>query len=239
VVASFDITSQWFTAAKGRITMPSAGDKIIGGHCVCVAGYDYSEGMFFFPNSWGAQWGDDGHGSMSFEYFDKHMTEAWVMDGLRQMPPHKEIDQVQYLNWGIPTTLGVTLHGVEVYHYRTDARIGWAFCVQHHDVLEIEELFVRPDYRGKGYGRILAKMILELKDEFKLPIRLWIPHPDATPSKLPFLTRFLPRLGVSISPSPFRWASLVANSGQGTGMTSTPSISPSTPANLFPAVENA
>ena len=41
-----------------------------GGHSVLLTGYDLDKKLFFFKNSWGKNWGEDGHGSMTFETLD-------------------------------------------------------------------------------------------------------------------------------------------------------------------------
>ena len=43
----------------GLIPVPQAGEKRIGGHCMCAVGYD-AYGIEF-KNSWGATWGDKGY----------------------------------------------------------------------------------------------------------------------------------------------------------------------------------
>ena len=130
------------------------------------------------------------------------------------------------------------MHGMEVYHQPSDARMGWAFCIQKPDVIEVEEFFVRPEHRGKGYGKTLAEMILELRDQFNLPVRLWVPHPDATPANLPLLKRFLPRLGVALSPSPFRWAAWVGDSGPGVPASTYMQPPPARPQQWYPQKGN-
>jgi C1A family cysteine protease len=48
-------------------------------HCAAIVGY-YSEGdkMFFIlRNSWGEDWGDNGHAYLSKEYLEAAVQEAW------------------------------------------------------------------------------------------------------------------------------------------------------------------
>jgi hypothetical protein len=38
--------------------MPQPGEGTLGGHAVCMVGYDKSERVFIMRNSWGVKWGD-------------------------------------------------------------------------------------------------------------------------------------------------------------------------------------
>lgn len=57
-------------ARTGKVSMPKAGEQMIGGHCVVIVGYDASG--VTCCNSWGTDWGDAG-------YF--HMPWAYVTSG--------------------------------------------------------------------------------------------------------------------------------------------------------------
>ncbi|MET3211660.1 UNVERIFIED_CONTAM: C1A family cysteine protease [Paenibacillus sp. PvR008] len=50
----------------GEIPMPSG--EILGGHALCVVGYDDSTQMFKFKNSWTEGWGDKGFGYFPYQY---------------------------------------------------------------------------------------------------------------------------------------------------------------------------
>jgi len=59
-------------ATTGNIPMPSASDLAtgaLGGHAVLVYGYDATQNTVFFRNSWGTGWGQQGNGTLPFEYF--------------------------------------------------------------------------------------------------------------------------------------------------------------------------
>lgn len=55
-------------AKDGVITMPSASAEPIGGHAVCLVGYNDVSSQFIFRNSWGAAWGDAGYGYIPYDY---------------------------------------------------------------------------------------------------------------------------------------------------------------------------
>lgn len=70
-IALFDT---WFqAAADGRISLPDSSMSPLGGHAVAVVGYrgpsDAVE--FIVRNSWGADWGDGGHGYLPAAYVER------------------------------------------------------------------------------------------------------------------------------------------------------------------------
>ena len=65
-----------FGAPRGRLPMPGKGDTYVGLHSVGLWGVD-SDGNIGFINSWGKEWGLNGLGSMSTEYLDKYLYDAW------------------------------------------------------------------------------------------------------------------------------------------------------------------
>lgn len=51
-------------AGSDGFIRPYNGEKLIGGHCMCIVGYDldtYGMPMAIVCNSWGSSWGDKGH----------------------------------------------------------------------------------------------------------------------------------------------------------------------------------
>lgn len=55
-------------ARTGHESMPSAGDKPIGGHAVMAVGYDDSKEWFTVRNSWGDSWGMKGYFTLPYAY---------------------------------------------------------------------------------------------------------------------------------------------------------------------------
>jgi C1A family cysteine protease len=47
----------------------------IGGHVVCVVGYDDHPGSWICKNSWGPQWGGAGKGFFNMSYGDCHIDD--------------------------------------------------------------------------------------------------------------------------------------------------------------------
>ena len=71
-------------ATTGKIPYPGAGEKILGGHAIVVAGYDdkmeiknAKPGAFLIRNSWGTAWGDKGYGWLPYDYVLKGLAVDW------------------------------------------------------------------------------------------------------------------------------------------------------------------
>jgi C1A family cysteine protease len=77
-------------AASGKIPYPTAGEKIVGGHAIVVAGYDdkmrikntnpgaaETTGALLIRNSWGTKWGSGGYGWLPYEYMLKGLAIDW------------------------------------------------------------------------------------------------------------------------------------------------------------------
>lgn len=76
----------------GKIPLPSAGEKVLGGHAIVAAGYDDSlviqnqpsgpktTGALLIRNSWGTTWGQLGYGYLPYDYVLKGIaTDWWVL----------------------------------------------------------------------------------------------------------------------------------------------------------------
>jgi hypothetical protein len=57
-----------------------AGDRV-GGHCVCVVGYDDDESAWIIKNSWGSNWGNGGFGRIAYGEAGIN-AEMWAVEGV-------------------------------------------------------------------------------------------------------------------------------------------------------------
>lgn len=55
---------------SGIIRVPRRSERMMGGHAVMAVGYDDSRNVLLFRNSWGAEWGNGGYGTMPYEYLE-------------------------------------------------------------------------------------------------------------------------------------------------------------------------
>ena len=90
--------------------------------------------------------------------------------------------------------------------------IGWTFAVRRWGgpFLDVEELFVRPAFRGLGKGKILGQELRNLSEREGCPLRLWIPHVDANSTNLTKVEKIAKPLSLRIEVSGVQWASLKA-----------------------------
>ncbi len=78
-IAGLMVHDGFMDAPGGIIPMPESGATYLGGHAVCVVGFDRRNRMFKFVNSWGAQWGDRGFGHVGYATLQALLMDAWGM----------------------------------------------------------------------------------------------------------------------------------------------------------------
>jgi GNAT superfamily N-acetyltransferase len=210
VKASIEITDAWFSVEGGKIPESSVHDAPIGSHSVLLIGYDDHLGQLKFQNSWGTTWGDRGFGYISYGLFQTTWTEGWMEDVLRTPPPTERKSAASLVSWALKEHTGGVFHCREFLGRETD-RIGWSFAVERSENLEIEELFVMPKHRRKGYGSELTKQMQDLAHERALKLKVWIPHVDSSAQNLAIVERLVAKIGLRTEPSGVRWASHVAS----------------------------
>ena len=208
IKAAFEITRQFFKARQGII---ADGDRspVVGTHSVPMLAVNEPQKTIAFWNGfWGLDWGYNGDGQMSYAFFDKHMVEAWYIDERRpEFPAGEGIvtwrREHNDASWG-------TVHSLEIYDSVMDERIGWSFAVVRDGVLEVDELYVRPQFRRRGFGAQLVGMLQCLAAEKQASIKLWIPFPDAELANREALASIVKRLNLGIHRSGVRWAAYAA-----------------------------
>ena len=68
-------------AATGMVPMPKPKEQCLGGHAVCVVGYDDSKQSFVVRNSWGTNWGIKGYFYIPYTYLTNMnlASDAWTI----------------------------------------------------------------------------------------------------------------------------------------------------------------
>lgn len=211
IVAAFEIDESWGSAKNGRIDDPRKYPPSKS-HAIRIIGYDDAESVFHFANSWGVRWGDDGYGCLPYSYLDQRLLEAWYHDLGRPTSKSsllKDTGKIMYVT-GVFNALGRVLHVVELVDLTVNEIMGWALVVEIDRILHIDELFVRPAYRGNGLGQRLAAEIGAISARQGKQVRGWLSHADWKGAATPAQAALMAYLGLAFKPSPERWASRVA-----------------------------
>jgi len=211
ILVSVDITKSWFNAINGEIPLPKTEDEIIAGHGFLMIGYDDRTKKFRFVNSWGVDWGDKGYGYLPYEYFDLFLTEAWVdvRPKLHDIAPYTRSYEATggiAMEWSLLSILHDFIYGVEIRDSELDERKAWGFALEYDSCLNVEELFVKPEYRGMGYSKQLISSFEQLSRDLSLPLRFWISHPDNNTKNIVALRHIAGKYGYHLSHSGVRWA---------------------------------
>jgi GNAT superfamily N-acetyltransferase len=211
ILVSVEITKSWFNAINGEIPLPKTKDEIIAGHGFSMVGYDDHKKRFTFANSWGVDWGDRGLGYLPYEYFDLFLTEAWVdvRPKLFDIAPYARSYKATggiTMEWSLPSVLHDIIYGVEIRDLELDERKAWGFALEYDSYLNVEELFVKPEYRGRGYSNQLISSFEQLSRDLSLPLRFWISHPDNNAKNMVALRYMVGKYGYHLCYSGVRWA---------------------------------
>lgn len=207
-VIALEIDSAWYQAPHGIIGETC---EATSSHSVMLVGYDRDAQQFTFRNSWGAEWGDEGYGYVPYAYIRRYLVDGWFALNIPRPSTRLKTKGIVMQNWGVRSPLGNLLHGVEILDYDADELIGWAFATETRKSFEIEELFVRPDWRRREYGISLASHLRELHKGTKKKLKALIPHPDSEPENSLALDAVVKRLGLPQKDSRKRWIAGLAS----------------------------
>lgn len=212
VQASFGIDDSWFQAPNGVISPPN-NQPITASHAICLVGYDNHKQQFNFINPWG-NWGDNGRGTVPYSYISTRFVEGYVIPSFEILPDisPRSIDSshMKIRTWKTDTHIGGgKMYGAEIVDPIEDEMIAWGFAIERKTSLDIEELFVRPNWRRKGYGSLLTTGFVQMGADLGKKLQAWVPHSDCGTRNEVALNKILRLLGLSREPSPVRWASAV------------------------------
>lgn len=62
------------------VPFPSRKEKSLGGHAMCMVGYDLEKRLFLAKNSFGTGWGIGGYCWIPFDYLKQEGYDAWIFD---------------------------------------------------------------------------------------------------------------------------------------------------------------
>lgn len=85
VIFGFAVYSYFESAEMSKnavLELPKPGESMLGGHAVLIVGYDDATRRFTVRNSWSANWGDNGHFYMAYDYVTNSSLadDFWVLE---------------------------------------------------------------------------------------------------------------------------------------------------------------
>ena len=68
-------------AKTGIVPMPSINEQLLGGHAICIVGYQDAKQQFTCRNSWSSSWGDQGYFYLDYQYLlnSDLSSDFWVI----------------------------------------------------------------------------------------------------------------------------------------------------------------
>lgn len=62
------------------VSFPGRKEKSMGGHAMCMVGYDLNKRLFLAKNSFGSNWGDKGYCWIPFDYIKQEGYDIWTFE---------------------------------------------------------------------------------------------------------------------------------------------------------------
>lgn len=200
------------------IPMPLEGEQPLPDtHAVLLLEASRQHHAFLFRNSWGDKWGLSGFASLSYEYIDKYTFESWAV--FHESEVRLESDRAEHVagrherRWVVRDEWDRRVYGFEIWDANQKERQGWAFVVERNGAVEVEDLYVRPEFRHRGIGTTLAGKVRTMANAKQMPLRLWVPFADCqqeNPSNYEGVVALAKLLGVQFQVCPTAWAAYYA-----------------------------
>lgn len=87
VIIGISIYESFYKESSGLIKMPARKESIIGGHAICLVGFDDQTLLFKFKNCWGTEWGENGYGFIPYDYIEKFSDDGWIIKKVSKKVP--------------------------------------------------------------------------------------------------------------------------------------------------------
>lgn len=66
-------------AKTGIVPMPESWEKVVGGHCQIICGFNDETQHFIVRNSWGSYWAILGYSLMPYNYIEQYGSDFWTI----------------------------------------------------------------------------------------------------------------------------------------------------------------
>lgn len=202
-----------YDAPQGHVPLPAVGEESVGVHCVAIIGYDDNHQSLVFANSWGTEWGDNGIGYLPYSYGEKYTVECWAaVPRLYWKEFSQDLGHTNFTDRK-DNVIKVQLHKIQsiVYGrsplwvmdlYGSDRKImGWSHfrIVDSGNVLEIEDVFIHPQFRNQGLGTHILEVIENIsRSYFISEVRGWISVQDLIAESESIVSRYFVKAGFEI-----------------------------------------
>ncbi|MCI0357070.1 MAG: GNAT family N-acetyltransferase [Planctomycetaceae bacterium] len=230
--AAFRVTEPWRTTPQGLLDFNQSKLRTIAGHNLgvhppfflspCPREWRGRRDFLVSSNTWGRDWGNGGWAAISYDFFDREMYEAWTCWTGYDSPPHLRFPKlygsgIQHVSWSLPGDSHIQFRILDIVDADTDNRLAWGFACVRGGEFCIEEIFVKPQARRRGFGtQILRALCVEAMKNWGLPIRVFVPWADVNnPESIDRVVRFLRKSEFGFDKSPVPSAPFCALFRQG------------------------
>lgn len=82
VVFGIDVFDKFMTLTltNSVVSLPTSDETLVGGHAMCLVGYNLKTRIFLAKNSFGNNWGANGYCQIPFDYFETYSYDKWIFD---------------------------------------------------------------------------------------------------------------------------------------------------------------
>ena len=218
VQVSLPLFEEWISPPLGRIPVLSHSPQESKlSHSIVIKDYDRTRREFRFWNRW-QDWGDKSFGYLPYDYFEKYAFEC----DLPYVQTYFLRDKKEIIGglgtvrtWTARTTGDLRMYGFEFFaeNPADRDRIAWCFLIVRDGTLEIQEFYVRPEFRRRGYGRALAANVGSFIRRQGKPVTLCVPFADSrseSPGTYEGMVAISQRLGLVFYKSDSHFAAYLA-----------------------------
>ena len=225
VGAAFEIGSEWLDSADGLFTEETPHFPVVGSHCVhfdkkiqdsilemTEMTHNFPDRLFMFINTWGLNWGTQGIGALTSEYFDSNLITSIACERLKSgssTPSSSSLKRTPLGTTGYSFAKrkegfdGFNLYCLDVYNEKTDDLIAWSIVKKDFNTseLKVHDLFVKEDYRRKGIGSALFNQIIKDTKRHVEKLSFLVSYADSYPSKVTEVWNFFKKFNFVLTPS--------------------------------------